>query len=129
MDFYNNLTKLKIEGLAAFAQEPDEVAITDEGITQMGKHLPAPIRSGGDVVQLWSTALSKRQMALLEGLVVAHPRWVNRKELVQLAGYSASMTEKIGSDLKQLVVCDLVEKGNGLLRLNSKVMEIPFSGY
>ncbi|MGB3292579.1 MAG: hypothetical protein WBB01_06215 [Phormidesmis sp.] len=130
MDFYDALTKLKMEGWAAFHQETDGVTITAEGIAQVGECLPAPIRSGGEVIRLWSEALSTRQIALLKGLFLAHPRWVERKELVRLAGYNESMARNIGADLQVLAASSLTdERDQKLFRINSKLTEIPFSGY
>ncbi len=130
MNFHDNLTKLKVEGLAAFQQESDGVVVTDTGIAQMGRHLPASVRSGGEVIRLWSEALSTRQAALLKGLFLAHPRWVERRDLVKLSGYSESMARNVGSDLQELIACNLAdEKNQKRYKLNSNIMEIPFSRY
>ena len=128
MRFYDCLTALKIEDYVTIAA--DRVATTEKGLATLGQAVPEALRSGTDVIRLWSTVLTKRESGLLQGLLRGYPNWLERKPLLALTEYKASASGKIGSDLKRLVDFELAEsKPSGVHRLNPKLLEIPFIGY
>lgn len=129
LHFYDCLTALKLEGYVTI-DAADQIAVTERGLAALGGAVPEAIRSVTDIIRLWSTALSKREVALLEGLLQGYPSWLARKPLLALTDYSESAANKIGSDLKRLVAFNLAEaKQSGVHRLNPKLLEIPFTGY
>lgn len=128
MRFYDCLTALKLEDYVAIAA--DQIAITEKGLAALGDAVPKALRSGTDVIRLWSTVLTKRESGLLQGLLRGHPNWLARRPLLALTEYKQSAANKIGSDLKRLVDFKLAEsKQSGVHRLNPKLLEIPFAGY
>ncbi|MEM9148866.1 MAG: hypothetical protein AAGB19_00120 [Cyanobacteria bacterium P01_F01_bin.3] len=48
------------------------IAIDPSGIDVLGANAPVPLRSAGDIIRLWSPILSKRETALLKGLLKGH---------------------------------------------------------
>lgn len=129
MLIHDYLAALKIASYVEI-DDADQVAIAPSGMNMLGANAPAPLRSAGDIIRLWSTILSKRETALLKGLLKGHPARLDRKSLLRLTDYSQRTAHKIGADLKRLIYFSLAESDEvGEHRLNPKLLEVPFSGY